>query len=472
MLRLGLKEIREKIKAGEISSYDITREYIEEIKKSDTNAIIEVFEDALDYAKLMDNKIAQGYVGKLAGVPIVIKDNILMQGKKATAASKILMDYVAQYSSTVVKKLLDAGAVIIGRANMDEFAMGSGTENSYYGNTLNPLDKTRVPGGSSGGSAAAVAGNLCAAALGTDTGGSVRQPASCCGCVGFKPTYGRVSRFGVIAFASSLDQVGPITKNVEDNALLLEVIAGYDENDMTTSRLPVAEYTKYLDKDIKGMRVGVIKQVDKIVEGLEVEKSYKDVQEFLRSQGAEIVEINIPSIELALPVYYIISPAEATSNLARFDGVKYTIRDSEARDLEEIYKRTRTKGFGAEVKRRIMMGNYVLSSGYFDAYYNKAKALQGKLKKEFADAFNNCDVLITPTAKGEAFKIGEKQDPIDAYKEDIFTVPVSIVGVPAISIPYGTGPNNLPLGLQFIANHFDEGKLYQISDYIEKHKGE
>ena len=472
MIELGIKEIRNKIKQKLLSSFEITTKYIEEIKKSDINAVIEIFEDALANAKLMDEKIANGFTGLLAGVPILIKDNILFKDKHSSAASKILKDYIAEYSSTVVKKLLDEGAVIIGRTNMDEFAMGSGTEHSFYGNTLNPFDKKRVPGGSSGGSAAAVASNLCAGALGTDTGGSVRQPSAYCGCVGIKPTYGRVSRFGVIAYASSLEQVGPITKNVEDNALLLQAISGYDENDMTTSKKPIEDYSQYFNKDIKGLKIGVVKEINKITRGLDIEQCYLKTIDLLNQNGAEIVEIEIPSIELVLPIYYIIAPAEATSNLSRYDGIKYTIRNMEAKNLEEIYKKTRTDGFGDEVKRRIMMGNYVLSSGYFDAYYNKAKSLQGKLKQEFEEVFKHCDIIVMPTAKGEAFKIGEKQNPVDAYKEDIFTVTANIVGVPAISIPIGVGKNNLPLGMQFIANNFEEGKLYQISHFIEKHKGE
>ena len=472
MIELGIKEIRDKIQQKQFSSFEITSQYIEEIKKSDINAVIEIFEDALDNAKQMDEKIEKGFTGLLAGVPILIKDNILIKGKHSSASSKILKDYIAEYTSTVAQKLIEEGAVIVGRTNMDEFAMGSGTEHSYYGNTLNPLDKARVPGGSSGGSAAGVASNLCAGALGTDTGGSVRQPSAYCGCVGIKPTYGRVSRFGVIAYASSLEQVGPITKNVEDNAILLQVISGYDEHDMTTTKQPVEDYTKYLNKEIKGLKIGVVKEINKITQGLDVEQSYIKVIDLLKQNGAEIVEIEIPSIELVLPIYYIIAPAEATSNLSRYDGVKYTIRNMDAKNLEEIYKKTRTDGFGDEVKRRIMMGNYVLSSGYFDAYYNKAKSLQGKLKQEFEDVFKNCDIIVMPTAKGEAFKIGEKQNPVDAYKEDIFTVTANIVGVPAISIPFGKGKNNLPLGIQFLANNFEECKLYQVSHFIEKHKGE
>ncbi len=470
MIELGIVELRDKILSKQITCYDAVKAYIEEIKKSDINAIIEVFDDALDNAKEMDKKIASGFAGKLAGVPIIIKDNILYYGHKASAGSLFLKDYVSNYSATVTNKLLEAGAVIIARANMDEFAMGSGTETSYYGKTLNPLDHTRVPGGSSGGSAASVRANYCAAALGTDTGGSIRQPSAYCGVVGIKPTYGRVSRYGVIAFASSLDQVGPITKNVQDNALLLEVLSGYDKFDETTSTQPVENYTSYLNKPIKGMKVGVISSVEEMVKGLEVEQSYNQFKEFLVKNGAELVPVDVGNMDLVLPVYYIIAPAEAASNLARFDGVKYTRRSEKAKNLDEIYKYSRTEGFGTEVKRRIMLGNYVLSSGYFDAYYNKARALQGKLREDFLKAFSSCDVMILPTAKGEAFKLGSKSNPVDAYKEDIFTVSANIAGVPSISIPFGVGENGLPMGMQILAPHFCEGRLYTIADFAEKNK--
>ncbi|MBR6779357.1 MAG: Asp-tRNA(Asn)/Glu-tRNA(Gln) amidotransferase subunit GatA [Clostridia bacterium] len=470
MINLGVIETRDKILAGETTCESVVLEYIQKIKSSKTNAVLEVFADAVDLAKEMDKKIKSGFKGKLAGVPIIIKDNILVKGKHASAGSLILKDYIAEYTSTVAQKLIDAGAIIIARANMDEFAMGGSTETSYFGKTLNPHDLTRVPGGSSGGSAAAVAENLCAASLGTDTGGSIRQPSSYCGMVGVKPTYGRVSRFGVIAYASSLDQVGPITKSVADNALLLEVLSGADINDETTEHLQVEEYTNYLNQDIKGMKIGVVKQVDNITKGLDTEKNYNDIKTFLKNNGADIVEIEIPHLELVLPVYYIIAPAEATSNLARYDGVKYTRRSEDAKNLEEIYKKSRTEGFGSEVKRRIMLGNYVLSSGYFDAYYNKARALQAKLREEYLDAFKNCDVILMPTATGEAYKLGAKSNPVDAYKEDIFTVSANITGLPCIAVPYGVGPNNLPIAMQFLAPHFEEKRLYKIADFVEKNK--
>ena len=470
MIELGVIEIREKILSNELTSEQITKAYIDEIKKSKINAVIEVFDDAIDSAKLMDEKIRHGYRGKLAGVPILLKDNILVKGKHCSAGSLFLKDYVAEYTSTVAQKLIDEGAIILGRTNMDEFAMGSGTETSYYGKTLNPHDNTRVPGGSSGGSAAAVAANLCAAALGTDTGGSIRQPSSYCGVVGIKPTYGRVSRYGVIAFASSLDQVGPITKNVEDNALLLEVLSGQDNHDGTSANEPIVEYLKDQINSIAGLRVGVIPSVENMLKGLESEKLYNLAKQFLTDNGAKIVNLDINNMELVLPIYYIIAPAEATSNLARFDGVKYSRRSEKAKNIDEIYKYSRTEGFGDEVKRRIMLGNYVLSSGYFDAYYNKARSLQAKLRDEFLSAFKDCDIILMPTAKGEAFKLGSKTDPVDAYKEDIFTVSANIAGLPSISIPFGSGSTGLPIGMQLLAPHFKEKELYQIAKFIESNK--
>lgn len=470
MIELGVIEIREKILSNELTSEQITKAYIDEIKKSKINAVIEIFDDAIDSAKLMDEKIRHGYRGKLAGVPILLKDNILVKGKHCSAGSLFLKDYVAEYTSTVAQKLIDAGAIILGRTNMDEFAMGSGTETSYYGKTLNPHDNTRVPGGSSGGSAAAVAANLCAAALGTDTGGSIRQPSSYCGVVGIKPTYGRVSRYGVIAFASSLDQVGPITKNVEDNALLLEVLSGQDNHDETSANEPTVEYLKDQINSIAGLRVGVIPSVENMLKGLESEKLYNLAKQFLTDNGAKIVNLVINNMELVLPTYYIIAPAEATSNLARFDGVKYSRRSEKAKNIDEIYKYSRTEGFGDEVKRRIMLGNYVLSSGYFDAYYNKARSLQAKLRDEFLSAFKDCDIILMPTAKGEAYKLGSKTDPVDAYKEDIFTVSANITGLPSISIPFGSGSTGLPIGMQLLAPHFKEKELYQIAKFIESNK--
>lgn len=470
MIELGVIDIREKIFSGELTSEQITKAYVDEIKKSNINAVIEIFDDAIDTAKQMDERIKNGYRGKLAGVPILVKDNILIKGKHCSAGSLFLKDYIAEYTSTVAQKLIDEGAILLGRTNMDEFAMGSGTETSFYGKTLNPHDNSRVPGGSSGGSAAAVAANLCAAALGTDTGGSIRQPSSYCGVVGIKPTYGRVSRYGVIAFASSLDQVGPITKNVEDNALLLEILSGQDKNDETSENEPKVEYLKDYKNSISGLKVGVINSVEDMLKGLESEKNYNLAKQFLIDSGAEIVNLDIDNMELVLPVYYIIAPAEATSNLARFDGVKYSRRSEKAKNIDEIYKFSRTEGFGDEVKRRIMLGNYVLSSGYFDAYYNKARSLQAKLRDEFLSAFKNCDIILMPTTKGEAYKLGSKTDPVDAYKEDIFTVSANITGLPSISIPFGSGSTGLPIGMQILAPHFMEKRLYHLAKFIESNK--
>lgn len=470
MIELGVIDIREKIFSGELTSEQITKAYVDEIKKSNINAVIEIFDDAIDTAKQMDERINNGYRGKLAGVPILVKDNILIKGKHCSAGSLFLKDYIAEYTSTVAQKLIDEGAILLGRTNMDEFAMGSGTETSFYGKTLNPHDNSRVPGGSSGGSAAAVAANLCAAALGTDTGGSIRQPSSYCGVVGIKPTYGRVSRYGVIAFASSLDQVGPITKNVEDNALLLEILSGQDKNDETSENEPKVEYLKDYKNSISGLKVGVINSVEDMLKGLESEKNYNLAKQFLIDSGAEIVNLDINNMELVLPVYYIIAPAEATSNLARFDGVKYSRRSEKAKNIDEIYKFSRTEGFGDEVKRRIMLGNYVLSSGYFDAYYNKARSLQAKLRDEFLSAFKNCDIILMPTTKGEAYKLGSKTDPVDAYKEDIFTVSANITGLPSISIPFGSGSTGLPISMQLLAPHFMEKRLYHLAKFIESNK--
>ena len=470
MIELGVIDIREKIFSGELTSEQITKAYVDEIKKSNINAVIEIFDDAIDTAKQMDERIKNGYRGKLAGVPILVKDNILIKGKHCSAGSLFLKDYIAEYTSTVAQKLIDEGAILLGRTNMDEFAMGSGTETSFYGKTLNPHDNSRVPGGSSGGSAAAVAANLCAAALGTDTGGSIRQPSSYCGVVGTKPAYGRVSRYGVIAFASSLDQVGPITKNVEDNALLLEILSGQDKNDETSENEPKVEYLKDYKNSISGLKVGVINSVEDMLKGLESEKNYNLAKQFLIDSGAEIVNLDINNMELVLPVYYIIAPAEATSNLARFDGVKYSRRSEKAKNIDEIYKFSRTEGFGDEVKRRIMLGNYVLSSGYFDAYYNKARSLQAKLRNEFLSAFKNCDIILMPTTKGEAYKLGSKTDPEDAYKEDIFTVSANITGLPSISIPFGSGSTGLPISMQLLAPHFMEKRLYHLAKFIESNK--
>lgn len=474
IIDLSAIEIRDKILTKELSAEQVCKAFIEQIKKCEKyNAVLEVFDDALEKAKEMDKKISSGFRGKLVGVPIIIKDNILYKGKKCSCSSKFLENYIAQYDSTVIKKVLNAGAIIIGRANMDEFAMGSSTENSAFGVTHNPLDFDRVPGGSSGGSACAVALNMCPISLGTETGGSVRQPASYCGIYGLKPSYGRISRYGIVAFASSLDQVGIFSKNVLDNALMLEVIAGKDECDSTSADEKVEEYSKILDEDISKFTIGVPHEILEMIKGMPCEKNISKFLSLLKLNGIKVVDISIKDISLGLATYYIIAPAEATSNLARFDGVKYTTRSDDARNLQEIYKKSRSEGFGREVKRRIMLGNYVLSSGYYDAYYKKAKAVQHELIKEFEDAFKGCDIIIMPTTIGEAFKIGSKsKNPVDTYKEDIFTVTANIAGLPSLSIPFGKGDNGLPLGIQLMAKKFDEATIYKFAKFIETKIGE
>lgn len=473
IIKLSAIEIREKILNKELTCEKVVGEFLSQIKKCQKyNAVLEVFDDAMQKAKEMDAKIAKGFRGKIAGVPIIIKDNILYKGKIASNGSKLLKDYISQYDATVITKVLSEGAIIIGRANMDEFAMGSGTENSAFGVTHNPYDFERVAGGSSGGSACAVALDMCPIALGTDTGGSVRQPASYCGLYGIKPTYGRISRYGIYAYGSSLDQVGVFSKTIEDNALMLEILAGQDEHDGTTAKVKVDSYLNELETGANKLKVGVPKEILKMIKGMECEKNMINFLNMLKSQNIEIVEVSIKDIELVLSAYYIIAWAEAASNLSRFDGVKYTSRSESAKNLQQIYKKSRSEGFGKEVKRRIMLGNYVLSSGFYDAYYKKAKAIQGELSKQFEEAFKKCDIIISPTTIGEAFKIGSRSNPIDAYKEDIFTVTINVVGVPSLNIPYGKGENGLPLGIQLMANKFDEAKIYKLAKFIEEKTGE
>ena len=466
--KFTLLEIVNMLKNKTVSSEQLTKYFISKIEeKKSLNAVLEVFDDAINLAKEADKKIQAGENGKLLGVPVIIKDNILYKGKKCTCSSKFLKDYIAQYNSTVVEKILQEGGVIIGRANMDEFAMGGSTENSAYGITHNALDFDRVPGGSSGGSAVAVAGGLCPVSLGTDTGGSVRQPCSYNGIVGIKPTYGRISRYGVVAFASSLEQVGPMTKTVKDNAYMLQILSGKSINDETSADVPVEDYLSQIKGQINGLNIGVCKEVMQMMSGLEVEKPFLQVLEWLKSNGANLIDVSLPNFDLCLPCYYIIAPAEATSNLGRFDGIKYSTRSDKAENVDQIYTKSRSEGFGKEVKRRIMLGNFVLSSGYFDAYYNKAKKIQIKLKEQAQDIFKKCDVLLFPTTASEAFKLGSKTDPVSMYKEDMFTITANILGIPSLTLPFAKGKSNLPLGLQIMANNFEEGKIYNLADYIE-----
>ena len=464
---LTLTELIKHIKEKKVTSEELTTYFISRCEeKKDYNAILEIFDDALERAKEMDKKISQGFSGKLAGIPVIIKDNILYEGKKCTCASKFLEDYVAQYSSTVVEKLLQEGAIIIARANMDEFAMGSSTENSAYGVTHNALDFDRVPGGSSGGSAVSVALGLAPLSLGTDTGGSIRQPSAYNGIVGIKPTYGRVSRYGVVAFASSIEQVGPMTKTVKDNAFALEVLAGKSNDDETSVDAKI-DFIQDIDKGVKGLKIGLVTEVEALLKGMESEKAYQKAIEILKSQGAEFVHVSLPSFKMALPCYYIIAPAEATSNLGRFDGIKYSKR-AEGKDINETYTKSRSAGFGKEVKRRIMLGNFVLSSGFFDAYYNKAKAVQQKLKEESKLIFDLCDAVLLPTTTGEAFKLGAITDPVSMYKEDFFTIPANVMGLPAISLPLEKGSAGMPLSVQIMGKEFDEKTIYRIANSIER----
>jgi len=476
ILSMGVKQILELVTSKKISAEQVAKTFVEQIKKyKDKNAILEIFDDAVDNAKKVDEKIKNGQkVGKLAGVPFIIKDNMLYKGHKASCASKFLENFVSPYTATAVQKLLDEDAVILGRANMDEFAMGGSNENSAFGPCKNAWDDGRVAGGSSGGSAVAVALDMCAAALGTDTGGSVRQPSSFNGVVGIKPTYGRISRFGIVAFASSFDQVGPITKNVEDNAYLLQILAGCDKNDQTTLTDEPQDYSQNINGLIKGKKIGFCKQLIDKFKSSESYVHFEKILKFFQDNGATLLEIDIPKIELALPVYYILATAEATSNLGRFDGVKYTTRTCTSSDIKKLYVQSRTAGFGDEVKRRIMLGNFVLSSGYFDAYYNKAKKVQQYVKKSFEQAFENCDVLVMPVTYGEAFKIGEKNnDPVTMYLEDMFTVVANIAGIPAISVPYAKGENDMPIGLQILSKQLGESDVYTVANFVEKNwKGE
>ncbi len=427
-------------------------------------------EEAFAQAEKVDQKILKGEViGDLAGIPIGLKDILCTKGVKTTCASKILENYVPFYDATVVKKLREAEAVFLGKLNMDEFAMGSSTENSGFQITHNPWDLNRVPGGSSGGSAAAVSADECIAALGTDTGGSIRQPASCCGVVGLKPTYGRVSRYGLVAFASSLDQIGPLTKDVEDCAILLNAISGYDPFDSTSVNIEVPDFKSFLLNDVKGIRIGIPDEY--FIEGLhpDVERSVKEAIGLFAKWGAKTKRVSLPHTEYAVAIYYIIATAEASSNLARYDGVKYGFRSDRYRDLMEMYTQTRARGFGKEVKRRIILGTYVLSAGYYDAYYRKASQVRTLMRRDFEEAFKEVDVVVAPTSPTPAFGIGEKvEDPLQMYLSDIHTIPVNLAGIPAISIPCGFSRENLPIGLQIMGRPFEEGTLLRVAYTFEQ----
>lgn len=473
----SLREVQADLAINKISCLTLTQEYISRINSNwSLNAFVEVFEaSAIAKAKEVDEKLKSKTAGKLAGLVIAIKDNICYKGHKVSAASKILDGFESLFSATVVERLLAADAIIIGRCNCDEFAMGSSNENSALGKVLNPLDTKRVPGGSSGGSAAAVAANLCLAALGTDTGGSIRQPASFCGVVGLKPTYARVSRHGAIAYASSFDQIGPITKSVEDAALIMEVIAGKDNYDSTASSTEVASYSEALKDTTKKYRVAYLKDCIE-TEGLdsEIKKQMFALIEQLKQDGHTVEAVDFPYLDYLVPTYYVLTTAEASSNLARYAGVTYGFRsanlvanDDGGSTLEAVYKKTRTEGFGAEVKRRIMLGTFVLSSGYYDAYYSKAQRVRRLLKDKTNEILENFDFILLPTTPGTAFEFGKKSaDPIAMYLEDIFTVQANITGVPAISIPIGKHSNGLPFGVQLMAKNFAEADLLNISNQL------
>ncbi|MCX8110240.1 MAG: Asp-tRNA(Asn)/Glu-tRNA(Gln) amidotransferase subunit GatA [Syntrophorhabdaceae bacterium] len=473
LLKLNIIELSKLFEKREITSMELTGFYLERIKRYDQEiqSYLKITEDkALDMAKKADKNIQNGEAGRLEGIPFGIKDILCTKDMETTCASKILKGFIAPYDATVIKKLNVDGYVHLGRLNMDEFAMGSSTENSAYQATKNPWSLDRIPGGSSGGSAAATVAGLCVASLGTDTGGSIRQPASLCGVVGMKPTYGRVSRYGLVAFASSLDQIGPITRNVTDCAVVMNVIAGYDHMDSTSIPHPVPDFTEMLGRDIKGMRIGIPKEY--FIEGIEqdVNQSIKETLLLLEKNGASIVDISLPHTEYAVATYYIICTAEASSNLARYDGVKYGLR-VQGKDIIEMYKKTRLAGFGKEVKRRIILGTYVLSSGYYDAYYRKASQVRTLIRRDFEEAFKKCHVIATPVSPTTAFKIGEKtDDPLQMYLSDIFTIPVNLAGLPAISVPCGFDTLGLPIGLQIIGQPLDEARILQVAYLVEQEK--
>ena len=470
---LTVHELQEKIKNKELTVTEITNAYIDRIneKEKDVNAFITLLTDAASKkAKDIEEKINNGEINSdLAGIPIGIKDNICTKGVRTTCASKMLENFISPYNATIAQKLDDAGLINLGKMNMDEFAMGSSTENSAFAKTKNPWDLNTVPGGSSGGSAAAVAADLVPWALGSDTGGSIRQPASLCGVVGLKPTYGLVSRYGLVAFASSFDQIGPITKDVKDCAILLNLLAGHDEKDTTSVDMPKIDYVSKLNNNVKGLKIGVPKEF--MGEGIneEVKSAFKKSIEKYKELGAEIVEFSLDIAKYCLAAYYIIACAEASSNLGRFDGIRYGYRTKNYDNLEELFVNSRSEGFGPEVKRRIILGTYVLSSGYYDAYYKKAQKVRTLIKNEFDKAFEKFDVILTPTSPTVAFESGTKSNnPLEMYLADICTVSINVAGIPAISIPCGVDSNGMPIGMQLIGNRFSESTILNAAYTFEQ----
>ena len=471
-----LKSLAVLLENNKISSKELTSEYLKNIKNGkELNCYNTISQEKalIDAEKSDERRKSQNLRSKYDGIPIGIKDLFCTKGVTTTASSKILSNFVPNYESTVTQNCDDAGLISLGKLNCDEFAMGSTNKTSFFGSVKNPWksvnsDNELVPGGSSGGSAAAVSGDLCVASLGTDTGGSIRQPASFTGTVGLKPSYGRVSRWGIVAFASSLDQAGPITKTVEDAAILLDIISGHDEKDSTSSVNPKENYYENLNSDIKGMKIGIPKEFRSDKLPASTQKSWDECANLLKTNGAEIVDISLPHTMSALPAYYIIAPAEASSNLARYDGVRYGLR-VKGNDLIDMYEKTRSEGFGDEVKRRILIGTYVLSSGYYDAYYIKAQKIRSLIKSDYVEAFKKVDAILTPSTPSTAFEIAnEPSDPVQNYLNDIFTVPVNLAGLPGISIPYANDENNLPIGLQLITNSFEEQKLLNVAKNIEE----
>ncbi len=471
LYKLTIHELHEKIKNREITAKDIASDVFKRIDTVEDKVkayLSFVRDEAFKQAEDADKEIKAGKAKPLTGIPIAIKDNICIDGVKTTCASKMLENFIPPYDATVITKLKANGYILTGKTNMDEFAMGSSTENSAFGATRNPYDLERVPGGSSGGSAAAVSADECIAALGSDTGGSIRQPAALCGVVGMKPTYGRVSRYGLVAFASSLDQIGPITKDVTDCAIMMNAISGHDKHDSTSANVPLPDFTKSLIKDIKGLKIGIPDEY--FIEGIdpEIEKSVMDAVKLLEGLGAKSERIKLPHTGYAIATYYILATSEASSNLARYDGVKYGFR-VKGKDLIDMYMETRAKGFGSEVKRRIMLGTYALSAGYYEAFYKKGQQVRTLIKRDFDEAFKKVDVIITPTSPTPAFKIGEKTaDPLQMYLSDIFTISVNLAGFPAASIPCGFAKGNLPIGLQIISKPFDEETIIRAAYTFEQ----
>ena len=467
----SIRQIRDDLAAKKISSLEITRSYLERIKalEPQLNAFISLTEEqALQQAQAADQLIADGNAGLLTGVPIAHKDIFCTKGVRTSCASYMLDSFVSPYDATLVQNMAQAGVVMLGKTNMDEFAMGSSNETSWYGPVKNPWDTDRVPGGSSGGSAAAVAARMVPGATATDTGGSIRQPASLCGVTGLKPTYGRVSRYGMIAFASSLDQAGPIAPSAEDCALLLEAMAGFDPLDSTSVDRPVPAYSQQLEQPLEGKKLGLPKEYFAGGVSAELEPVIEAALKEFEQAGAELVEISLPNADLAIPTYYVVAPAECSTNLSRFDGVRYGHRCDNPRDLEDMYSRSRGEGFGDEVKRRILVGTFVLSSGFYDAYYRQAQKIRRLIKQDFVSAFEQVDFVVSPSALSTAFRFGEKTaDPVEMYREDLYTIPANLAGLPALSLPCGQ-INNLPVGLQLVGNYFCESQLLSAAHQYQQ----